>query len=225
MSAVLIFRQSDKITIVTDGSAYNIAGEIVAAAPKAYALPHLNAAVAVRGGGQSGWVSQVIETLAAAETFERIERHLLILLKTLEAAAEAQGVEPEPVEVHVAGFTSKGAPLSYLMNNHRHQPGISPYVATPTGPLLVSPGDEQLHASIMEKWPASTSIDDIDPEVVGLEIMEMQRKQKFEMNFRPHVATAHIVGCFAQATTIWPDRIETKILKRWPDRRGQKIAA
>ena len=42
MSAILVFNQSDKISLLTDAAHYTVTGDLVAAAPKCYALPHLN---------------------------------------------------------------------------------------------------------------------------------------------------------------------------------------
>lgn len=54
-----------------------------------------------------------------------------------------------------------------------------------------------------------------DPDRYGLEILEVQR--------RLTVAGAHVVGLFAQATKVTCDKIETKIIRRWPDKIGQRV--
>ena len=223
MSAILVFNQSDKISLLTDAAHYTVTGDLVAAAPKCYALPHLNCAIAWRGGAYGSIVAPILEAIAPLESFDQIERSLPELLKSVAAVAEAQGNEPEPFEIHIAGY-SRGAGRSYLMNNHRHQPGIDPYTVTPTGPVMVSPGDAELNAEIASRWP-NRSIDDLDPETMGLEIMELQRGQKYEANFHGLLPKICIVGGVAQMTTVWPDHIETRILRRWPDKRGAPIAA
>lgn len=222
MSSVILFRQSDRVTVLTDGSCYEMNGTLIGHTPKVVPVPHLNAAIAIRG--QSAALALVLGTLTQkADAFEDVEKVLPDVLELLTPNHETQ--TGDVVDLYVAGFGPDG-PDSYVMVNHSHHRGVSPFQATRTGPLCVAPGSRALEARMQELKPADAqTVDDIDPDDFGLEIIEEQRRERFELVGDVFGEEKSIVGSFAQMTTIWPDRIETKILRRWPDQRGKPIAA
>ena len=52
---------------------------------------------------------------------------------------------------------------------------------------------------------------------------EIQRRQRYSVAGRDDDPPVHMVGAFAQLTTITRDAIVTKVIKRWPDLIGCPI--
>lgn len=62
-----------------------------------------------------------------------------------------------------------------------------------------------------------------DPIGTGMLAMEAQRKLPYAGTDAPGRSSVFTVGAFAQITVVTRDRIESRILKRWPDALGQRI--
>jgi len=62
--------------------------------------------------------------------------------------------------------------------------------------------------------------DKFDPTRDGMRVLEIQRRHLPDW---PASVNHHVVGGFAQLTTITENSIETKIIHRWPDEVGQPI--
>jgi hypothetical protein len=65
---------------------------------------------------------------------------------------------------------------------------------------------------------APTMADVADIETMALTVVELQRQQKQEW-----ADGQHIVGGILELVTVQRDRIESRVLKRWPDRPGEFI--
>lgn len=195
-------------------------------------MPHLNAVIAVRGSAVAltfvaGWITQNV--FEYDDLAHRLPEVLSLLTPT-----KGQG---EPIDLVVAGWSGlewREPPASswkiaakansFLMVNHDRHPEAKALVAVDPGDVACMPGDPTVIAAAQAQLPKKyTNVDQLDPTKVGLAMMEAQRLIKVEVPGQFDATTAHIVGRFAQITTIHRDRIETRILKRWPDGLGHPI--
>jgi hypothetical protein len=89
------------------------------------------------------------------------------------------------------------------------------------GEFLATPAPD--FALLSQLGFAPTSVEEIDPELAGLQLLQSQRQQKITIS--PGMPLLHYVGAFAQRTTIRKNGIEQRIFYRWPeDKVGELIA-
>jgi hypothetical protein len=122
-------------------------------------------------------------------------------------------------EVIIAGWSDARGPEAYLLPTHDRYGG-RPFETVPLEGVTCFPNDETVHPEIV-KVLAGLQADDVDPERHGLAIMEIQRAHPFvHEGFSDRFCS---VGGFAQLTTIRPDGIVSRILRRWPDVVGERL--
>jgi hypothetical protein len=221
MSAINVFLDPAAAHIVTDGALYERDGTLVAAGQKVATFAHLPAAIAVRGA--SSFLPLLsIEINASARSFDEL---LEIIVAKAEAVFAVCAAMPgqarfKSVDVILAGWseTRECAEAYGLFNYPAH--GAPSWQLVPLEGGLVSPGDYAFHKGIQ-----AAGIDplaaDFDAATDGLRIVQAQRARAWPITGTAE--TAHIVGAFAQLTTVTQDAITTRILERWPDKMGQKI--
>lgn len=221
MSSVIIIRQARRIALLTDGAAYDADGLLTGMTPKVIPLPHLNAAVAVRGIGAALALVAAWLTINVS-SYDDIEHKLPDFLHELTPDGIVLGAQGA-FDFFVAGFSLARGSDSYVLANHALTAGLEPFVPIRTGPLCIGPGTPEFQRELYALYPLGvTSVEELDAEDFGLKVMEAQRRRKFPM-YNDGGEGFHMVGSFAQLTDIRPDRIETRILRRWNDPMGQPI--
>ncbi|HEY4200057.1 MAG TPA: hypothetical protein VGM83_05815 [Devosiaceae bacterium] len=219
MSSIVVLRQTDRVSVLTDGAAYRNDGTIVGENAKVYALPHLNAVITVRGSQAAfamiaGWLT--CNVFAYNDL-----RHSLPEILSVLTPADGAG---ETIEVVVAGFTNAGGADSFFIVNHDRHPEAPILKALTIGGISMMPGGDSVKVAVEPLFPVPmTNVDQLDPEEIGLAIMGAQRQILDDVPGLLRAAKAHLVGRFAQMTSIYRDHIDTRILKRWPDPIGDKI--
>jgi hypothetical protein len=225
VTAINIFRQRDSVHVLTDGASYEPDGTPGWPGEKIWPLPHLHAVVAVSGlrlmpGIAVELVSQ------AADSYDTLKAKAADLVRGIDTDfapfADAFAMGETPLAIVVAGFGEAG-PDSYVVANHGKYPGIAPFTVTTTGPIAIMPEID------VQRWADSigrtiTGADDLDPAVDGLKLLEIQRATPVPV-LGNEAVQARIVGAFAQLTTVHRDgTISTRVLRRWDDEAGTKIA-
>jgi hypothetical protein len=224
MSAINVIRQTHQVHVLTDGAAYDPDGRLVMVGPKISIVPHLSCALAFRGPAATRCL--LTEVLAhGAASYDGLRDTIAEMLRESAAiyAPLFDGCQLGPdFEVVVAGWSeTKGADCYILPTHDRYGEAFSPVAIEGVTCL---PSDEILQPEI-EALLVGLVADDVDPEVQGLAIMEMQRAHPVVhlVDQLGDLTPRRSVGGFAQLTTIRPDGITSKILRRWPDVVGERL--
>jgi hypothetical protein len=211
MTAINVIRHPDAIYILTDGAGFGEDSQPSALVNKVFPLPHLNAALALRGQFPMLVVLASALSTVAIDTFDELKR----LLPSI-ALQVASGLRPVMVSVEfdlvVGGFSEASGSDSYGVFSHdRH--GLAPWKVHQFGEMSVAPQSDEVQAFLWS-FPEGMSAKDFTPEVDGLALLNVQR------------ATAEggrIMGGFAQLTKITRQGIGTRVLERWPVTAGADL--
>ncbi len=204
MTALIAFVREDAVHVLTDGVASGVDGQVLFHVHKAMPLSNVNAVVATRGPASlltSAWLS-----CGHRATFDDAADDLGETLKANAAAqravAERNGIaSAEACEILLAGWSEReGQPVAWFVSEIE-RPGLAAFTVTRIYGLASPETDIPL-------------THDMDPATDGLRIMREQRGC-------PDLP----VGGFCQITTVYRDRIETRILERWPDGVGERMEA
>ena len=221
MSAINVIVKSNAVHVLTDGAAYESDGTLSSIGPKVNLMPHQSCAVAFRGP-QS--VRPILGELIglAAPSFAELKAVIVPLLQEASRAYAPlfEGCSAGPdFEVVVAGWSDEG-PAAYMVASHdRHS---TPWEIIPLTGLCITPADETIHEKMLATLPTDCTADDIDPATHGLAILEIQRSHLVENDGIDGKFCA--VGGFAQLTTVTPDAVTSRIIHRWPDGIGERLA-
>lgn len=234
MTAISSIVQRDKLHVISDGAGYDREGVMRLVASKVSQIPSYPGVVAARGA------THVTDLMAHhfalhAPTFdvlvEKVEDLFPFLLDRFKDLLgglndcqlfiggwsdarqrmefyflpsddlHLQKVDGEAEDV--GGYNLQGAGALQLLDRGS------------TLPTLLN-GDQELG------FGAGCGFDG-DVEYYARTLLELQRQRKHEACDGWNAVPTHIVGGFAQLTTVSRDGITTKILHRWPDKIGETI--
>lgn len=215
MTAINVFRFTDGIMIWTDGAFYDADGVLCFNNDKVRPLPHLRAAVAVRGSGLIGPI--LANRLGSG--FSTFDNMVAGLAETVAWAVVAQQhilelcSHGKAFQVIVAGWSeARGEPQTYRVES------AAPDVVHREGPFVFTPGNAALDAQLTAEFTDPGQLSGMEG---GVRVLEMQRALRIEQ-VEGHGEVCG-VGGFAQLTVITRELIQTQIVKRWPDQVGQKM--
>lgn len=214
MSAINVLVQSDCVHLYTDAAAYQPDGRLDGIVQKARSMPHLNCAAAMRGAFV-GFAPIMEEISAAGTSFDAQRENMPRLLQACAVAYDhllSQCSHGPEFEVIIAGISETRGPSAYLVPSHDHYG--EPWSIIDLEGLSATPASGVVHQRINE-IAAGRNADQLDPITDGLAIMEAQRAE----------GSGAFVGGFAQLTTVDADGVHSRIIHRWPDRIGRKVAA
>jgi hypothetical protein len=205
LSSFVTILQKNAAHILTDGSIYEADGTLVGIGPKVRLLPHLNAAMALRG--PHVLLAPIAEGLSAATSFDVLKEGIV---STLQAYVEHcpqlfQLCEAgREFEVVVAGISETAGPSAYLVASHDRYG--EPWTVIELTGLSLTPSNDAVLGGVAET-AAGRDADDLDPEVDGLAILQAQRS----------AYAGAFVGGFAQLTTIDGAGVHSRVIHRWND--------
>ena len=213
MSAINVLIQTDRVHLYTDAAIYQPDGQLSGIGPKVRMMPHINAAIAMRGSFLG--LAPIAEELSAAPSFDKLRGGIVDCLKKCVVAyghlLDQCNFGPN-FEVVIAGISETGRPVAYLVASHdRHG---EPWSIVDLDGLSATPAPDVVHQRIYD-IAAGRNADQLDPVADGLAIMEAQRA----------AGEGAFVGGFAQLTTIDADGVHSRVIHRFPDRLGEKVAA
>jgi hypothetical protein len=220
VTALNIIKQKDAVHLVSDGAAYDAKQRLVSIGPKVWPLPHINAAIGVRGP------TIALPLLAhfvghAVTSYDALKINIAAVLRN--AFANTHGV---------LGQSAAGAAFEIAIGGISETVGADAYVVACSADGVVSPLTQITELGFMptcetidsfvlmqmaKHLRSNSPINEIDPADFGLQTIEMQRAAKFGDHNTCHV------GGFAQITTVRAGGIETKLLRRWPDEVGELL--
>lgn len=213
MTAINAWAGKDSATVYTDGAWIADDGRLLWIAPKVLPLPHITAAMVVRGNSQ---------------TIHVLNSHLPGLLTSFDQAVRDTGVmmmdPPEHLraamgpesfggwQIMLMGYSETVSGFAgVFMQGTRQNSGadwkVEPFdrLVTPMSPDLAA------HVESMEADPG---------EAEAGAIMERQRHIA---NADPAGVRGYVVGGFCQRTHITIEGITSRIVARWSDRIGQRL--
>ena len=232
MSAINVIRQRDAVHIVSDGALCDATGLVCEIGPNAFALPHLSAALAIRGS--SHFMPFLVHRLSReSRSFEDLLASLIRTALEVHASFPMAfgtlghgSVEPD-FDLVAAGWSGeRQTPASYLVSSRDR--ALAPGVAAASWQLIELPdvliappiSDAQIAAI---GWNAPRSAELFRPESDGVALLKAQRFSRRQL--APEGSgQAYVVGGFIQLTSIFRDGVSSKVLHWWPDHVGRRIA-
>jgi len=213
MTAINAFIRGREVHVLTDAAYLEATGRLVFIGSKIGLLPHVNAVCVTRGEGEiEGAFRAMLGT--AFTSFDALTSGFRqAVQKVIDGHDAGRGYAP--FEVMAAGISEfSGKPdIRAAFRGDTPEP-----VQFYSGKLWASPFDG-VSAALKAKGIDLQS-DAFDPVMNGVELLEAQRARVIQpAGFPP----CHIVGGFAQLTTVSAAGITTRVLKRWPDQVGQRI--
>lgn len=215
MTAINAWAGKDSATVYTDGSWIADDGRLAWIAPKVVPLPHMTAAMVVRGNSQT--IHALNSYLPALLTsFDQAVREagpmMLDPPKDLRAAMGPESFGGWQIMLlgyseHIASFT--GVFMQGTVENGERGWKVEPFMrlVSPLSPDLAS------HVEPMQSDPGAI-------EAGG--IMDRQRRI---LNTDPAGVPGYVVGGFCQRTHITREGITTAIVRRWGTRSGSRSIA
>lgn len=213
MSAINVLVQIDRVHLYTDAAIYQPDGELAGIGPKVRLMPHIHAAIAMRGAFLG--LAPIAEELSAASSFDALRAGIVDCLKKCAVSYAHllnQCSAGPDFEVVVAGMSETTGPSAYLVASHSRYG--DPWSIVDLSGLSVTPASDPVHQHVFA-IAAGRDADQLDPVADGLAIMEVQRAER----------SGAYVGGFAQLTTIDTECVQSRVIHRWPDKLGEKIAA
>jgi hypothetical protein len=233
MAAINVIRQNQAVHILSDGAFCDATGIVCEIGPNAFALPHLPAALAIRGS--SHFMPFLVHRLSReCRSFDDM------LPKIVPAALEVHvsfpmafgtlgygAMEPDFDIVVVGWSKNRAAPASYLVCSHDRP--ITGGLAAKAWQLVELP-DVLIAPPIAEKqisavgWNIPHSPDSFRPDVDGLALLKAQRLSRRELDPSSGMrGQVYVVGGFIQLTSVSSHGVNSDVLHWWPDQVGRRI--
>lgn len=224
MTAINAIVRQGRVWMITDTALYDGAGVVQGFGSKAFALPHLKMAVAVRGpyaaigllANEIGYRFRNIDHFAVdcvSHLREFHDRHYGIF----EECGESE------FDLVAVGWSEKSqVPVIYVVSSHDHSnaPGGAPPFTVKRHTCVSAPTLSQETRNELQV-PAISS-GSVEPEEILLKTLEAQRSQKWPLGSGSK-AVGHIVGGSAVLTIVDRERVEMKSIKVWSDEIGRDI--
>jgi len=205
VTALCVVCKQDHVTLITDGACVEAGGRLAMVAPKVFLLPHLSAALAIVG--PTALIPKLGAMFSIPETFDDLLAEAPAMARVAyDALGDMKdfGDEARDFELSLVGFSeTRNRAESYLIRGHERD-RLPSWELSVADNIIVTP------LPLHYEWPEA-----FDPLTDGLVLIEAQRRVIGPLG--------HVIGGFAQVTTITRASIETKIIRRWPDVVGEKI--
>ena len=194
MTAMNLILKSDAAHVLTDGAYCGPAGEICCVGSKAVAMPHGPAVYL--GRGPLDVINAVAVAINLRPTFDAMSAALATVVKQIHLAASADN--PRGIDLSsdhlIAGWSDELQRFTARFSTTLPRLGHEEYTASELRGMAAPPTSVDL-------------ADDLDPVHDGLRILREQRG---------YSERGSTIGGHAQLTSVYRDRIETRILERWP---------
>jgi hypothetical protein len=233
MSAINVVRQKQAVHIISDGAFCDASGMVREIGPSAFSLPHLPAALAIRGSShfmpflvhRLSRECRSLDDLLAKIVSVALEVHISFPMTfgTLE-----HGTIAPDFDLVVAGWSkARSGPVSYLVSSHDRlvAGGLTSnaWQLLELPEVLVAPpvAEKQIAAS---GWSVPYSVESFRPDADGIALIKAQRYSRRELDDRSGLrGQAHVVGGFVQITSVSEHGVSSDVPYWWPDQVGRKI--
>ncbi|ATN34119.1 hypothetical protein ACO34A_09905 [Rhizobium sp. ACO-34A] len=201
MSSACVLVGPDQVHLITDGAAMAW-GKLVGAASKAVPLPHLDAAIAVRGK-----LPVAREITAIVSTFPDLPTLLSTIENLLKKRFRWRLWGLRDFDLYIACL-HEGAPAGFMISSV-DRPGFPAFRLKALGVAHATP--EVSPETLRKASDKSDSSTARNVAIAANMLLAEQRK-------------SGIVGVYGQVTSISPRGIVMQIVKRWPDEVGKPIS-
>lgn len=195
MTLLNIYREADKIHIVSDGAATSESGVISSFCSKTYIFPHLSAAIVVRG------VLHVAGSLAlglnVVGSFDQLRERLPGILRSQIDVLAANGMLPSlggeqslEIDVGVVGWSeSENRPVGYFVSSLQGRSAPPPFELVEVD-NLITPSTDQIYRDLS---PAMASpAFDVAKDMIT--VAEHQRSRALELRGVDQVPVSLVGG-------------------------------
>jgi hypothetical protein len=206
VTAVNTIIQSRAVSLITDGAVNTREFEVA----KVWPMPHLNAAIAVRGAA----LALPLLSFALASNSRSFAHMKSTAVQTLqEALAHYESAfrllaYGDAFDVVVGGFDGNRPDAFFVCNHDGH--GVGPWQVVELQGVSLLPATPGSLAEMQAAF-GGRDVESLDPERDGLALMDIQRRHVV----KDAAGLDGAPGAFCQLTTIRRDAIETKIIHRW----------
>lgn len=227
MSAGNLIIASDCAHIISDALIWDTdSQEILALCPKTILLPHLHCAATVRSTSFAAFQTLALAlSTSTAGSYDELKAGIVDLVREVDRNLKEVGVDGA-FELSVAGFSESTGPNGFRITTLEVPPGadadtIQPWtiIEMPRGfnpnPCKSRADEEEIRAAI-ERAPRSLD---------GHAVAALQAQRAIAIREAASGLSPCWVGGFAQLTTIDADGVHSRIIHRWPDTVGEKVAA
>jgi hypothetical protein len=235
MTAVNVIRKPGVIHVLTCGAALAPDGKIVELQSKCVSFPTFPAAAAVTGQNlllptfawyvaTRGCTSFDMMVQRAPEWMSAAQATVLDLAtKAMVAQGKSVFKVPTAYELVLAGWSNERQRMeTYLLAGHDEgslDGGVTPTrrgemtETTETDGSVNPPPSAEAMAAV----GLTASLDDFDPIVDGVKLMEAQRRTPALVGLWHGAPGAHVVGGYVLHTIVTRDGVRSGIIHRWPD--------
>jgi hypothetical protein len=211
--------------MISDGIGLGDDGRIASMAPKVVMLPLLNAVIGMRGNAM---ITTMLMAALAADwqkfgTYDGFKAGLVDHLRAIFIAVgsqwkQMQGADCLEMDVIVAGWSESVGPDSYLLRTVEATPTPA-WKIIDTGAALLTPSNDEIFGNdgaILVDQSRALS----DAELISV----AEKQRRYVEPYGPNKIETSLVGGFLQLTTIAEREISTRIIHRWPDEIGKRLA-
>jgi hypothetical protein len=233
MAAINVIRQSDAVHIVSDGAFCDATGIVCEIGPNAFALPHLPAALAIRGS--THLMPFLVHRLSReCRSFDDMLRKIapaaLEVHASFPMAFGTLGygtIEPDFDIVAIGWSKSRGVPASYLVCSHDRAVArgltAEAWQLVELPEVLIAPPIAEKQISAVG-WSVPYSAESFRPEVDGVALLKAQRTSRRELDPTSGMrGQVYVVGGFIQLTSVSSHGVSSDVLHWWPDEVGRRI--
>jgi hypothetical protein len=217
MTAIVIAKQRDRIHLATDAASYTSDSSVVCFGSKVHTLPHWPGAISVSGIA----VAQPILAVELGQKFATFDDVIEGAQEALPGILEPYHL-PRGATIYLVGISAKQGPVAYTFRTDDSLPatgtredaesseywGSAAFELVPVGDLCVmpNPADQVVPAN----FTGIRRDDDLETALWSLrKILTMQRA-----TILPEGVGS--IGGWGMVTSISADRIEQRIVVRWP---------
>lgn len=198
MTAVNIFLERDHARIYTDGAVYNDKGVVLGFMPKVTPAPHMNCVFVHAGQPQAGCLAVGLAA-ELGDTFDDVADNMSGALRKVKAHFAKSAF-------WVVGFSEKANCMRAYMWTHEPVNGAAAFTRI------------NVEEIVMPR-PMDVSLAD------GRDPIALLESQRSNPNPGSYFSGSAGVGGFVQETIVAKEGSKTRIIHRWPDKVGKKIAA
>jgi hypothetical protein len=221
------------ILVMTDGAYYDKDSVLRGIATKIQTAPNWPGIITSRGFVVPAAIIAT-KLLARFPTFDSLIEGAVLSIREIADEHNFEAWGAQLPEIILAGWSAKrGAPETYVVNltdelppgSDLSAPGaviplqytMQALPACVAGPMIQVDNPEAVSVGYRGIRNKSGSMDDCIDDM--LTVIKLQRRLKFDGGQHSYV------GGFVELTVIRPDAIEQRVLHRWPDKIGERVAA
>jgi hypothetical protein len=217
VTAINTIRQSHAVHVMADGASFSPQGRPAYPCPssKIWPLPHLNAVVA--GRGPKLLPPMIADVLgSSAENYAQLKAIAPDVLKAflpqMSDILGARGAQDLACDLVIAGISETSGPDAFLICNHPGHVtlGLAPWTLVDLPTITMMPLDDAGQQELDEML-AGRNLEDLDPVVDGIRMMEIQRAMNLSFS----------IGGFVHLVTVEAGSIVSRIIHRWSEPAGR----